>query len=210
MGFFYSVVKSQDNRIDLRIAMGLKADIDEVLVVWARAPWRVRVYLALSLILASTSIASLSETVFKWKGFLLDGINLYRLAISDPIKNAAQNLLNYSLSQSVFDLVVLAMLLAAASFRVAIFQPRDSFGRKGELSALGTMVGVIVMLIAGNGTTLSLWFAGIFMAASFLMNAWFHARLGGAPALLWFAYVLAPPSLIGLLGAIHSGLTRNA
>ncbi|OOG44751.1 hypothetical protein [Polaromonas sp. A23] len=190
--------------------MGLKADIDEVLVVWARAPWRVRVYLALSLILASTSIASLSETVFKWKGFLRDGVNLYRSAISDPIKAVAQNLLNYSLTQSAFDLVVLAILLAAASFRVAIFQPRGSFGRKGEFAALGAMVGVIVVLIAGNGTPLSLWLAGISMVASFLMNAWFHVRLGGAPALLWFVYVLAPPSLVGLLGAIHSGLTRQA
>ena len=188
--------------------MGLKSDIDEVLVVWERAPWHMRVYLVLSLVLGSTSIASLSETVFKWKGFVLDGVNLYRSFISSPIRNLAKNLFNYSLSQSAFDLSVLALLLAVASLRVGIFQPKGSFGRKGEISAVGTMVGVIVMLIAGNGSALSLWMAGILMTASFLMNSWFHVRLGGAPALLWFFSILVPPAIIGLLGAVHAGLTR--
>ena len=190
--------------------MGLKADINEVLIVWARAPWRVRVYLVLSLILASTSIASLSETVFKWKGFLLDGINLYRSLISDPVKVSIKSLLNYSLSQSTFDLAVLAILLAAASFRVAIFHPRGSHRRKGEFGALITMAGVILILISGNGSAFSLWMAGVSMAGSFLMSAWLHFQFGGASALLWFVYVLVPPSFIGLLGAIYSGLTRHA
>jgi hypothetical protein len=188
--------------------MELKADVEEVAQVWARAPWHVRICLTFSLILTSTSIASLSETVFKWKGFLLDAINLYRSFISGPVQDLAYMVLQHKPSQEVVDLTLLAGLLAAASFRVAVFHPGRSYARKGEIGAVFTMAGSSLALFSSNGAGYAVWLAGGLIAASFFMNCFFHLRQGGAAALLWFVSVLGPVALVGLLGAVYAGLTR--
>ena len=66
--------------------MGLKADIDEVKASWSTSPWWVRIWLALSAYLAISSIASLAETIVKWKGFILDAVLFYREWINLPLK----------------------------------------------------------------------------------------------------------------------------
>lgn len=67
--------------------MGLKADVDEVLHSWSRSPWWMRVWLILSGFLAISSVASLAETVTKWKGFFKDAVSFYHDWISLPLRN---------------------------------------------------------------------------------------------------------------------------
>ena len=45
-----------------------------------------RCVLVLAFFLTTSSLASLSETVFKWKGFILTGIEFYQEWIQGPIK----------------------------------------------------------------------------------------------------------------------------
>ena len=49
--------------------MGLKSEIDEIKNTWAEASPPVKAYLALSFFLSTSAIASLAETIVKWKGF---------------------------------------------------------------------------------------------------------------------------------------------
>ncbi|WP_457425557.1 hypothetical protein [Roseateles sp. P5_E7] len=135
-------------------------------------------------------------------------MNLYRSFISIPSQDLIAFLLERSLPQRVVDLLLLAVLLAAASIRVALFHPKGSNGRKAEIAAVVSLGGAMITLIASNGNGFGVWMAGILLAASFLMNASFHIRLGGAPALLWFVYLLVPFALVGVLGAFHAGLAR--
>ncbi len=44
-----------------------------------------KLLLVISFFLSISSIASLSETVFKWKGFILDGIQFYQAFLASPI-----------------------------------------------------------------------------------------------------------------------------
>ena len=70
--------------------MGLKGDLQEVATVWEKSSWRVKAYLLLSAFLASGSIASLSDTVLRWKGFLRDALLFYQAYISDQLLRVLQ------------------------------------------------------------------------------------------------------------------------
>jgi hypothetical protein len=77
--------------------MGLKADLDEVRLAWPGYPWRLKIWLVLSAFLASASIASLSETVVKWKGFILDAVMFYQTWIADPFQKGLTAILQVPL-----------------------------------------------------------------------------------------------------------------
>jgi hypothetical protein len=80
--------------------MGLKADFDEVHMVWKTYPWRLKVWLGLSLFLASGSIASLSETVFRWKSFFLEAMSFYRAWISTPLASLLSDLFAFKVPKA--------------------------------------------------------------------------------------------------------------
>ena len=58
--------------------MGIFGDIEEIKKFWNQVSWKGRILIIISAFFSFSSLASLSDTIFKWKGFILEGILLYR------------------------------------------------------------------------------------------------------------------------------------
>jgi len=83
--------------------MSLKEDVGEVVNEWGKASWKGRALLLLGLLLSASSIASLADTVFQWKGFLLRGVDFYRTHIAVPTANLVADLVGRPITQEMVD-----------------------------------------------------------------------------------------------------------
>lgn len=192
--------------------MGLKGDLQEVASVWEKSSWRVKAYLLLSAFLASGSIASLSDTVFRWKGFLRDALLFYQAYISDQLLRLLQFVFpTIHVPAGVSHFLILSALYLGANLRVAVFSVPAAKSRvvasRATSSYLGATIAMLIgMSLSGNelsSDSASGLFLGSALAAS--VSYWF---VGGAARILWFAYLLGPLFLIGVVAAISSGLLR--
>lgn len=96
-------------------AMGLKGDIEEVKDGWSNASAPLKVWLALSVFVSVSSIASLSEAIVRWRGFIRDGLDFYHTMVVDPfIRLMAPLDLDYSTGE-VNLLIVTALFLTSAT-----------------------------------------------------------------------------------------------
>lgn len=188
--------------------MGLKADVEEVAKAWRVAPWRVRVFYGLSVFLASGAVASLSETVAKWKGFLLDSVNFYQKHVGSPLDYFIRDVLLLPLPVGVSDAVVLLTLLAGANTRLMMYR---GAGQRTRLAAIAFLLAPILLigwLALWKGSSLS---GREMVIALSGLTGYASARywlIGGATRLLWFASILAPFMLVGFAAAINSGLSK--
>jgi hypothetical protein len=192
--------------------MGLKADVEEVLVAWRKATWPLRLWLFLSLLVASGSVASLSETVFRWKGFLLDGLLFYRTYIAAPLQEALGYLLPVSLPPTFADVVTLASILTLGMMRTSAQVARRR-RRRGQrpwqvLIEPAIVIGMLAV-IALLPSRLDPGIFGEFLFLSLIFSMAFHYWLrGGVIRMVGLGSLLAPFLLIGLLGAVNAGLSR--
>lgn len=190
--------------------MGLKADFEEVANVWHKAPWRVKIFLTLSFLLSTSSIASLSETVFKWKGFVLDALTFYRSHIAHPFTAWVQQFLGHPLSSEAIDIIVIFTMFFAGMARVVIFRPRSKLSKLVDITIF--LVSYISMLYlfmnpaksseVSPASSTSVW---VFYLAFLL---WFYLFLKGAERILAISYMLGPVLTVAVLGAVSSGLSR--
>ncbi len=197
---------SSNVRPQKRIAVGLKSDFEEVLSVWSRSPWRVRVWLALSLVLASGSIASLSETIAKWKGFILSGLSLYRNSFLLPVRDFLSELFRISIPTELADAIVLCTLLLSANLKLTFSRAGSSTGKEEAIAGAFTLVifGAAV-LIWSSTENVSKYLSSLVLAFLIFASLRFY-RIGGTTRLLWFTYILAPVFLVCIAAAINSGL----
>ena len=185
--------------------MGLKADVDEVTNYWDRAPWRVRVVLVLVLFLSSTSLASLSDSVVKWKGFLLDALTFYRANVLRPITEVAQKLVDHPLSSTFLDNAVLYGLFFAALTRALLLR-NSSWPRKArDVVFMGALYVALIWSLAGIPASPSET-TGWALYPLFLFGAYFLTK--GAERVLAMTYMLVPVLIVGVLAAISAGLGR--
>jgi hypothetical protein len=190
--------------------MGLKGDIDEVAKVWISSPWRIKVYLALSTLLASGSIASLSDVLFKWKGFVLDAVVFYRSRIGVPFHNLMQSAVDVRLPEGFSDHILLWILLLASLTRYQFFVCRDFRCRLEFIGVYGCMFSLYGWALAqdfirgrGYPVSLSLLMYGFAIVFSFFTTT-------GAGRIVLLASLIAPLALVGVVAAVHAGLTRGA
>jgi len=192
--------------------MGLKGDFSEVATAWSKTPWRLRVCLGISLYAASGSIASLSDTVFRWKGFVSDAVAFYQTYISGQLLRLLHICFAH-VPAGVPHLLILSTLYLGVNFRVAYFALPASRTRSLVAQVTGHYIGVTAALLYGThnvgrdlegGSALGL-FVGSALCASY--SYW---RIGGAARILWFANLLIPFFLVGIAAAFASGWGRVA
>jgi hypothetical protein len=194
--------------------MGLRGDLHEVTSVWKHSSWRVKAYLALSAFLASGSIASLSDTVFRWKGFIRDALSFYQTYISDQLLRLLKLFFPTAhIPAGVSHLIILSALYLGANLRVAVFAVPEARSREVALRAtssyLGAMIAVLIgMIYTGKELNEDSAF-GLFLGSAFAASVSYFL-VGGAARILWFAYLLGPFALVGLVAAVSSGLVRVA
>jgi hypothetical protein len=192
--------------------MGLKGDFDEVAKVWRQSSWQIKSYLALSAFLASGSIASLSETVFRWKGFVSDAVLFYQTYIAGQIEGLLK-LLVVHVPSGLSHFLILTAIYLGANLRVSTFALPGAKARSVALRAIADYAGVAIGISAllhftareldGEGAL------GLFIGSAFAAS-FSYWRVGGAARILWFASLLGPFAIVGLVAAVTSGLARTS
>ncbi|MDE1212034.1 MULTISPECIES: hypothetical protein [Vibrio] len=193
-----------------------------------------KLLLVISFFLSISSIASLSETVFKWKGFILDGIQFYQVFLVSPIIDYAAPL---GLSYTRVEVHSIVMLSIATTLAMKLFtldqvnfsqilkkkygtavSPRLSFFRFISIAyPLGLWVGygisddevklvpsLIVLL------TYPIMLSGMHLCMTKLIKD--SKELLGTfnYSKVYYTYLLLVSLVIGVLGAINAGLTKIA
>ena len=186
--------------------MGFKGDIDEVERAWQSASWRTRIVLLLSLFIASGSVASISETVAKWKGFILDGIALYRTLVSEPLAAMFSLLAEIQISAWFADVISLAALILSAMVRAILHQYRNPNDRIFRFLFLVGVVGAQLVFLFKVQSSPPYPPGLIAIYASTVVYASLVFRGGGR--MLAIAFLLIPPLAVGLVAAVSVGLSR--
>jgi hypothetical protein len=86
--------------------VGLKNDFQEAKELWASSSWPTKLLVGIWVFFAVSSVTSLADEVFKWKGFILDGLVFYRAWISVPLAAFASRI---GLRYSQFDTDILLL-----------------------------------------------------------------------------------------------------
>jgi hypothetical protein len=191
--------------------MGLKGDLHEVATVWKQSSWRIKVYLALSVFLASGSIASLSETVFRWKGFINDAVAFYKKYVADQLQELLELVLT-RVPEGLSHFLILSTIYFAANLRVANFALPGARARSVAASAtinyIGTALGIGIIFYFTHRQTDGDGAIGLFIGSAFGASVSYW-RVGGAARVLWFASLIGPFALVGIAAAVSSGLLRT-
>lgn len=185
--------------------MGLKTDFEEVTQYWGRAPWRVRVVLVLVLFISTTSLASLSESVIKWKGFILDALTFYREYALQPIAEVAQRLIGHPLPIGFIDNAIFYSLFFAALTRALLLRTSSRKKQIEEITILGAAYAIMLWTAFDareSSNDPSIWV----LYPLFLLCAYTITK-GGARVLA-MAYMLIPVFGVGILAAISIGIAR--
>ena len=193
--------------------MGLKGDFNEVGKAWQAYPWRVKGWLILSAVIASNSIATLSDTVFRWKLFIKDGLAFYQAFVATPLQTAIALMLpSLKVPLGVAHLLVLSVLYISVNIRIAIFALPNSQARKIALKSTASYIGGcggMLVALHLSGQTLEAESALGFFIGSALCASVSYFRNRGAARFLWFVHLGLPFAIVGLLAAINSGLVRQ-
>ncbi len=96
-------------------------------LIWRSTPSEIRVLLAILLIPSATSIASLSDDLIQWKGFILSGILLYQ-SITIHISEILRKLLPVYVTRETIDLLVFLGTSSAMSARAVLFFAENKSG----------------------------------------------------------------------------------
>jgi hypothetical protein len=185
--------------------MGLKGDFDESVRAWQDASPLVRIWLILSVFLASGSIASLSETLVKWRGFLVDALNIYKNYVSEPLYSLVSSRISLDVPRSAIDVIVMYLLLATPHLRAAAHR---GVGSEQWYESLGMFVGILfvpVYLFAKKGLGVPYFYA----IWCWIIYAWISAywyRKDRATFVLWLVYLVAPFAVVGLVGAVSTAI----
>ena len=113
--------------------MSIQSDFVELKNYWRHSSFYMRAWLLIVGYLSISSIASISDTVFQWKGFFLDALLFYRNWISGPIRSFFWNVFGVHYAQRRVDTLVLMFLVVASYTRAYIFSPKRLKGESRSI-----------------------------------------------------------------------------
>lgn len=185
--------------------MGLKADVEEVTQYWNRSPWRVKIFLAIALFLSASSLASLSEAVFKWKGFVLDALVFYRQWISNPGAELLARMLSREIPPGFVDNVVLFGLFFGALIRALLLRNSSKMKRVADVAFMTGIYAAMLYLLnnakAEPNDTSVLVLYPLFVLAAYVITK-------GAERVLAMASMVIPALSVCIVAAISAGLSK--
>lgn len=178
---------------------------------WKSQRFEARVILFFSVFFSASSIASLSETIFKWKGFILDGVEFYKNTLHPVLQHLAK-LFSIHLSATEVDILVVWFMFQLGLFRSlsysgffkevifhilllsSYFMVLVSLLKKGESVAfLGTFIFTLVPLFVYGG------FA--------IIGSTDEKKRAIIRLIKCYSVFVLSASIIVILGAVNKGLT---
>lgn len=213
--------------------MGFHSDYEEVVLVFHKVGPLQKVLLALSFFTSVSAIASLSETIFKWKGFILDAVAVYQDYFVAPIiKYSAILGLHYEQHEVhsaviLSTMFVLGMRLLMLGQLFAFEKISEDIGRKIQpkltyFKCLSVLFPVSLWLAYGltnNSFKVMPQVGMLLIYPVFLVGPKIIMhQIGSENSYLekgrfnyfktYYAYLFAIVFVIGVLGAINIGLTK--
>ena len=185
--------------------MGLKSDIDEVKTAWSQATPLAKVYLALSLFLSTSAIASLTDTIVQWKGFFRNALAFYHEWINAPL---IELFLAFGLriAPEAGDYIVVVTLLISSAIRLSLHWAKHGGGVK-QGSMLSYFLWVIppsslyMLLREGSAPKTTTW---VFLGLVFLAPLFF---LPLQEKRAYYTPILCAVFAVGIFAAINTGLS---
>ncbi|MEQ3632400.1 hypothetical protein [Thalassolituus sp.] len=183
--------------------MGLVGDLQEVRSLWADTSWKLRIVLVVSTFFAISSVASLSDLVFQWRGFILDGIQFYSNWITDPIRRFLAQL-GLILSGNSVDFLILSTLYISGLLRKFWLD-----GAKTNILHaifLAVLLCLLAVRLSGQASGPSIW-GFLLITVTYLLTpiAWKETT---KEKFVYYAPISIAILVVLVLGAINSGLTR--
>jgi len=194
--------------------MGLLADLEELGSAWKKCSWLGKLLIAgVIFFFTLAPLASLSDTVFKWKGFVLEALLFYREYVSSSIIYCL-DYVGIKMPAFMIDLFVIQLLTASGLVRKNFAQERkhvawrlirleamimvpliifaSAYKEAIELSVTDEMVGSIVVI------ALILFFAPLLFSKGWSRSAYIS----------YCGPVFLSLLVLGVTAAIQSGITR--
>lgn len=123
--------------------MSLLSEIEEYKDAWNKSSWKMKFVILLMLIMSTSSLVSLSDTIFEWRGFILDGVEFYQRFIAIPISRFLSRL-GLTYTGGAIDSLIILWITTMAVLRVIWFilnQFDDKrFVKKGKVMVIGFIV----------------------------------------------------------------------
>jgi hypothetical protein len=190
--------------------MGLKSDTDEIKNTWSRASPLVKVYLALSFYLTISAIASLSETIVKWKGFFRDALISYHHFVRGPIRELFFYL-KLDLSPVIIDYFVIYTLLISSFLRLLFVERKSNLKANGIIKrelALQLFMGILFIALISRIERVPNYSSLALASIPILIVLLLPIHLGRAQKSAFYVPLLCAISAVGIMGAINSGISR--
>ena len=109
--------------------MSLFSDLNSDL----RKEWRTagpgkKILLSLSVLMTVSSLTSISDVVFRWRGFIADGVGLYHEYVREPLREVLSDPFSIDLSTGLADLLVLTLIGVVAHAKYAASTQNEMLG----------------------------------------------------------------------------------
>lgn len=197
-------------RLSQLFVMSFKSDLEEAKELWKNSSLITKFILGLSVFLTTGSVASLSDVVFKWKGFILDAIVAYRCFITEPISSIAKLIgLSYSNIQ-VDTLILLSILFVSSARALGLRQFIEDFKRSPITESLFYLCILSLPISYGLSEINVLVIINFALVLVFIFIMSIAAtKDGGIVAIKFLSPIIISISFTLILGAINSGLSRN-
>ena len=185
--------------------MGIKSDLEEYRALWSQGSWGVRGLAIIFIFITVGQVASLSDAIFQFRGFMRDGIQLYEEFIRYPLMILLSSLFKIRLSSLHFDFLVWWGLVCGAQYRSHLIV-NDNARAAGTVLAFLIGVALAINVLAGTGKPLSPTEAKVVLL-TWIICTWFIST-NVKNKLVFYVFVLTPILIVAVLGAISSGVSR--
>lgn len=191
--------------------MSLIKDIEDAKELWRNASMVFKVFIALSIFLSTSSVASLSERIFEWKGFILDSIEFFRHWISVPISNILKKI-GFSIERVEIEMITIIFLLFTSYTRWMWLSSSNGRSRSQLLVSILTSIifavvfALLIFFFSKQGINVDFWAFWVNVTIFLTMPIIF--KLSNIEKIIYY-YPIALAIIITLfLGAVNSGFSK--
>lgn len=202
--------------------MALFGDLTELKEQWKNASLLKKIIIVLLFFIATGSLASLSDVFFKWKGFVLDGIEFYQQYISIPIHTIVSKLIEIP-HQDAIDYLIFMTIASVAFLRFAFYELNFKRINRHEwfYVSMVLIAPVLWMIQSIQKITnelfkpnLSYFYLPFLIMLSLSFAAWFtrtkrNHTFTHLLLIIWMPVIICV-TVVLIIAAVNSGLTRTA
>ena len=197
--------------------MSLSSDIHELGDVWSRSGYLFKIVVIVSIFLSVSSVASLAERIFEWKGFILDAVNFYRIYIVNTFSVLLAKI-GINLDQEKIDYLTITMISVSCMARGGIMLGKEKLklnegffqNDQGIAAVLFWLIFLGLMLTRLDAKEGSLSYVSLFVTVgTTIILPMIIFKEKKIDVLSYFSPLIFAVVIVLFLGALNVGLTKT-